>query len=99
MARHKRKRGSKARAQVSHALRRFKERFGITLYEHQYHDFIKQIQRGDAEFIDRQSHRVSRFWVKLDDQRFAVAYDKERQTIVTVLKPEWVAGDAGASSQ
>lgn len=77
---------------MQHCIRRFRERFGIELHEHQYYEMVKQITSGHALFIDKQSNRVSRFWVELEGQRFAVAYDRLRSKIVTVLMPEWIEG-------
>lgn len=88
--RRKRHKEDKAKTQKRHCKTRLLQRFGEVLTEDVYQDFIYQIQTGRAEFIERQSVRVSKFWVDLKGQRIPVVYDRHRKTIVTVLQPEWV---------
>jgi len=77
-------------AQVNHAKRRAYQRFGIRLTHAEYIDMIRQIKKGSAKFVRRQSNRVSVFEVWLPDLTTAHAvYDKQRHTIVTLLPVEW----------
>lgn len=76
----------KKRCQFIHLQKRARERFGLTINERDHKDMILSIQNGVAEFIDKQSHRVSRWKVILKDGTAAVAiYDKMRSSIVTLL--------------
>lgn len=86
----RRKRGDKSTDQKWHAKHRMARRFGIHITDAQYADLVYQITSGKAWFIERQSNRVSKFWVFLEGKQIPVVYDKMRKTIVTVLLPEWV---------
>ena len=77
--------GSKAKAQRSHAARRSREREGFRLHPARQIRAVKQIQNGEADFIERQSGRITLWWVEIDAHRLKVVYDKQRQTIVSVL--------------
>lgn len=88
----KRKREDKAKTQKRHAKTRMLQRYGIGLTDEIYADFIHQINTGRAIFIERQSVRVSKFWVRFETQMIPVVYDRHRKTIVTVLEQEWVQG-------
>lgn len=92
----KNKRGDKAKAQVRHASRRAEQRFGVTIDQHEW---VRQIRTGLAEFIDRQSCRVSRWWILHEGQRIPVVYDKQRGVIVTVLTPEMILGKPAKESE
>lgn len=72
---------SKRKAQRRHAKRRALERYGMVVGEHTLDDMVRKIQRGEGEFVERQSHRVT-LW-KVDGRR--VVYDKVRKTIVSFL--------------
>lgn len=90
VARKKRKRRDKSIDQEHHAKKRFAQRFGVVICNDTYRDMVKQIQTGQAQFIEKQSNRVSKFWVQWGDRRVPVVYDKQRGKVVTVLLPEWV---------
>lgn len=92
--RRKRHKEDKAKTQKRHCKTRLLQRFGEVLTQEVYEDFILQIQTGRAIFIERQSVRVSKFWVDLKGQQIPVVYDRHRKTIVTVLQPEWVQGSS-----
>lgn len=77
-------------AQRFHAAERADSRFGIHYNRHVRREIIKQIQSQKATFIDKQSLRLSRWLVKVEDQDVVVVYDKNRKEVVTFLKPEWI---------
>jgi hypothetical protein len=78
-------RKNKQKLQVEHARRRFRERYGIVLNEHQYKYLSQQISDNRAKFIEKQSNRVSVFELKYENQMVRVVYDKQTKQIVTVL--------------
>ena len=78
----------KSKTQLKHAIRRVRERFGLRLNEDQMRGIAKKIGRGEAEFFDKQSLRVSRFKVSVDGVEMVAVYDKKRGTVVTVLTME-----------
>jgi hypothetical protein len=80
--------GKKKVAQRRHAKRRAAERYGLELNRHDMRTLVEQIQHGDAEFIERQSLRVSVWWVTVGGKRCRVVYDRLRKTIVTFLPEE-----------
>lgn len=55
------------------------------------HDnLVDQIRSGNAGFIDKRSHRLSRFWVLYDGVSYPVVYDRARKIIVSVMLREWI---------
>jgi len=77
---------TKAKAQTRHAKRRAMERYGITMNTE---SLVRQIQTGqDAIFVWKQSRRVSHWDVVYKGEMLRVVYDKERQTVITVLPKE-----------
>lgn len=81
----------KARAQRLHAQRRARERFGISLSNRMYGEWIRMIQEGTAIFVDRQSQRLTRWRVPINEEEsVVVVYDRNRKSIVTVLHAEWL---------
>ena len=84
---------SKAKTQRNHAIRRFKERFNITLNKDQYLQlckrFKKQINTRDGvTFVERQSNRVKVWDTHINEIPIRVVWDKKRQAIATVLYPD-----------
>lgn len=76
---------NKSKASTRHAANRAMQRFGVTLGPQGNADIVRQIQRGQARFVDRRSNRVTRFIVSLPDGGEAVAvYDSLRKVVVTV---------------
>lgn len=90
---------SKRTSQIKHAQKRFKHRYGITLSKEQYNDMLAQIHQGKAEFICKDTHRISKFWVMIEGMRVPVVYDRTRKSIVTVLLPQWVEETSDSDSQ
>lgn len=102
----RRNKQTKTHTQRDHFKRRMMERYGLTVNRHEYRFMVEMIQNGEAEFIEKQSNRVSAFWLNLtvDDGvgnseivRVRVIYDKLRKTLVTALPPEgeidWLDAD------
>lgn len=85
----RRRRGSKRRAQQSHARRRARERLGIDLKPHVEADIIRRIQNGEAKLARRQSLRVSVYYLEVEGQELAVVYDRQRKCVVTLFDAEW----------
>lgn len=85
MPKKKRQKGSKAKAQKKHARWRCMTRYGVTPSDEMLNAIGKQIRRGKAHLIEKQSGRVS-VWAALYDQRiFKVVYDRQRKSIATFL--------------
>jgi hypothetical protein len=79
---------SKAKSQKRHAARRLHERFDIQIKQHEYQELVRQIQSGQAKFIEKQSNRVKVLEVELRGIKIRVCYDKQRKTIITALPAE-----------
>jgi len=80
-----RKSKGKKRAQIRHAKHRFETRFDTTLNDGEYLNLVKQIQDGEAEFVERQSNRVTVWNVALNEKVVRVIYDKRTKVIVSAL--------------
>jgi len=81
---------SKAKSLKSHAKRRFWERYGIQLTNNLENDIIKQITRGKAPLIDRQSTNRSIYRIMAENQSIPVLYDRKRKCIITALMNEHI---------
>lgn len=84
----KMKRRSKRINQIRHAKKRSIERYGIVL---DMADAVKQIRAGKAEFLERQSNRVSIWRIHQQGHNIPIVYDKLRHVIVTCLPLEYQA--------
>lgn len=80
---------SKTQALRAHMRRKAAERFHITLTKKDRRDLVQQIQSGKAEFVKRESHRVSHFIVTLGMVRAICVYDRLRKEPITLLPVEW----------
>ena len=77
---------SKAEQQKLHAKRRIRERFGISLNDHQLAELVKQIQSSKLKLVEKQSNRISVFLAKIPSgENVRLVYDKNSHTIVTVM--------------
>jgi len=77
---------NKKRKLQRHARRRCQQRYGVSLTEERRRRILRDIENGAARLVERQSRRVSVWWVQLAEAVEApVVYDGERQEIVTVL--------------
>ena len=80
------RRRSKSAGQKVHTKQRALERFDIFLSDEEYRDIATSIRRGKAEFVKKQSNRVSLHRVELSGGQGAIAvYDSIRKTVVTLL--------------
>lgn len=79
---------SKKTCQRIHAKRRALERHGLQLNRFDLFEMVKLIQGQKAEFVERQSLRVTVWRVPWGDRKLKVVYDKVRKNIVTVLPVE-----------
>jgi hypothetical protein len=82
------RRKSKAKCQQAHARKRAMERYGIDLSRAKQEEIIGLIKANKAQFVEKQSNRITVFRVVLDDKMFRVVYDKQRKSLVTVLPQE-----------
>lgn len=80
-----RKAKGKKKAQLKHAKRRFEGRFEISLNDNEYLQLINKIQKGRAEFVERQSNRVTIWDIEHNDKTIRVVYDKRTKVIVSAL--------------
>lgn len=85
-----RPRRCKASDQRLHANLRCKERFGFTLGRKGMRAIVEMIAQGKAEFVDRQSNRVTRWKVRFGGVEMIAVYDKKRKQLATVLPVDWV---------
>jgi hypothetical protein len=80
---------NKKTSERMHFKKRMRQRFGIELTTSQCKDIADFIKRGKAKFIRRESLRVVIHEMEIQGKLVHVVYDKERQTPVSALLPEW----------
>jgi hypothetical protein len=80
----------KKKSQFIHAQKRLIKRHSILPSKNLFNEWVKSIQNGKAEFIDRQLNRLTRWLVEYDNKKIPVVYDKERKSIVTILENEMI---------
>ncbi len=96
MAKGKKKRrhksqSTKAACQRAHTRKRLRERFGVFGNRKLLDSFVERIQiRDRVIFIDKQSNRVSRWYIFHEQYKIAVVYDSIRKVITTVLTEEQI---------
>lgn len=82
----------KEAAQIAHFKKRCKERYAINVNRSLYKDMVSLIGSNRAVFIEKQSNRVTVFWLYLEKEyegtRIKVVYDKIRKTLITALPLE-----------
>jgi isopentenyldiphosphate isomerase len=85
---------NKRHSQRKHAKQRFQERFGIDLSPAKRLEIVGRIRNRKATFILHQTNRVSLWDIDMDHQVIRVAFDRNRQEIITAMwpfaVPEWV---------
>jgi hypothetical protein len=84
---------TKADAQRIHAERRCFERYGAHLTDVMHEALVRQIQRGDAKLLEKQSLRLSLYRVSWEGEPMRVVYDRNRKTLVTFLPLEAQANE------
>ena len=77
----------KRKNQIRHAFQRFEKRFDICLNDNQYNQLVNRIKKGKAEFVKRQSNRITIWDLEFEGQSVRVVYDKNTSAIVTALYP------------
>lgn len=82
------KKGSKSGSQRKHAFMRFSSRFDTELKREDYENAIKSIRTGKAKFFDRQSNRITRWKIEINEIPIITVYDTSRGTIVTFITEE-----------
>ena len=80
----------KSVSQRLHAQRRFKERYNEELSTKDYNVMCSMIRNSKATFLEKQTNRISKFKIVFKNRDVYLCYDKQRHTVVTFLKPEWV---------
>jgi hypothetical protein len=78
---------TRAEKQQRHAQKRAKERFNAELTPEYYDKLVQRIQTGKAEFVARQSNRVTLWRMYVHGKEAIVVYDKKRSKVVTLLTP------------
>jgi hypothetical protein len=76
---------SKEVAQRHHAKLRAEERYGLHLSNSDLNGIKNQIQEGTAQFMERQTNRVSVFSVTMNNCSMPVVYDNQRHQVVSFL--------------
>jgi hypothetical protein len=79
---------SKKTNQRNHARKRAGERYELGFRKDERKYFVREIQGGRAVFLEKSSHRVSKFAVKYEGEWYPVVYDKNRKEIITFLPPD-----------
>lgn len=75
----------KAKTQRIHARKRALQRYNIDINRNDIEEIIKKINSGEAKFIEKQSLRVSIWFVEIKGKKVKVVYDKLRKTIASFL--------------
>ena len=81
---------NKKKMQKFHAMRRGEQRYGLSMNTEMYNGMVKLITEGSHRVfhMEKQSNRVSICAVHYENQWIAVAYDKERKSIASILPRE-----------
>lgn len=83
--RFRRKYKPKKKALIAHSYKRCLERHDIELTCTLRDEIKKQICNGVARFIEKQSNRVSKFEVFIEEKFLTILWDKKRKVIITAL--------------
>lgn len=76
---------SKQKQIKRHLRKRLNQRFETRLTKDLHNNIVRQIQKGLAEFVERQSNRVTLWLVEIEGETIKAVYDSKRKQIVTVL--------------
>jgi hypothetical protein len=77
----------KRKMEYSHLKTRSKERLGLDINRKDNVQMRNLIQKGEALFLEKESQRVSTFYMRYEGKEFVAVYDKHRKQIVTVFYP------------
>ena len=69
-----------------HAIRRFKQRFGIDISSQDYKTIINIIKKREAKFIEKQSNTKTLWQLEYLGQEFVCVYSDSTKNILTFLK-------------
>lgn len=78
------------RKEKTHSRQRALQRHGINLGPETRRDFISQIQKNKAVFLERKSNRLSAFAVTYYGEWIPVLYDKKRGEIATFYPSDYL---------
>lgn len=88
--RKRKKKASKSHAQRMHAKKRAWQRYMLDINQSLYKELVDNIKNQRFAYpIERQSHRVTTYLVKVWESWYPVAFDKLRKEIVTFLPQEY----------
>jgi len=76
---------TKKQAEFCHSFKRVKERYELELNKTEIKEIISLIQSNQAEFVIKESNRVSHFRVPYKDKKLYVVYDRKRHMTITFL--------------
>lgn len=76
---------SKTKQVKKHLRKRLSQRFEKRLTKELHKNIVFQIQKGIAEFIERQSNRITIWVVDVEGEKIKAVYDSNRKQVVTVL--------------
>lgn len=82
------RRSKKRINQIFHAKKRLKERFNLTFTTAELGVIRDIIQTGGAKLIEKQSNRVTKWQLKLNDIDMVVIYDNRTKVVVSVWPVE-----------
>lgn len=75
----------KKESELEHFQKRMIERFGISISKDRCKKIVQEIQQGKHQFLKKQSLRVKKYLVNIDENLIEVIYDKNRKMLVTAL--------------
>lgn len=85
------------RSQQRHAIKRARERYGLTVTADDLEDLARRIRHEPPDetvtFVGRQTRRVSAYRAQLHGVEVAVLYDKHTHTVMTFLTKDAVYVD------
>ncbi len=82
----RRKRIKRKVLQEWHMRTRAYMRYGVILEDAEYRKLVDDVQHGRAEFLCRESRRVTKWRVRLSNGERAIAvYDEKRKRVMTLL--------------
>lgn len=82
----KRLRMTKTACLRKHAKKRALTRFNMLLLRKDFNTIIKTIHTNKALLLERQSNRVSRWVLEYQGVLMQVVYDRQRRTVVTLMR-------------
>ena len=83
----------------SHAITRARQRYDIVLSRADIAEVNRMIQAGEAEFIERESSRKTKWAVQYRGRTMIAVYDAKHNCVVTFLPPEEPDADSTAPMQ